>query len=287
MTTLTSEPTMTPPTCAMLEARFQSSLNDALAKLNLAAGTTLERRASEPVLTESQHLQVPAAATLLPGRPLPFATARWQPQAAPPMEAAGADIEEAAAEQAAAAFWASQQSEACWLVPMGRDDSSSVFLRQCGMLQAMYRARRAGRTPLLIDRSPQHVVDSFYSYRHAEFLEGKQLFMEERGGTPRPELMERARKQLVNAMRHGLTLYIRLANSACDFVGRYSGDDTLPLAVFDQATVKSLIEEFAAGWIRPGCETREEGNNLFGSFHPLAAVLRPTDLRAFCFVPKV
>ena len=274
---------MTPATCAMLEARFQSSLTDALAKLNLAASNPVERRASEPAPTEIRHLQVTDAAASLQSRPM----TNWQPQAVLPMEASSADIEEAAAQQAAADFWASQEKEACWLVPMGRDESSSVFLRQCGMLQAMYRARRAGRTPLLVDHSPQHVVDSFYSYKDTEFLEGKQLFMEERGGTSRPELMERARKQLVNAMRHGLTLYIRLANSACDFVGRYSGDDTLPLAIFDQSTTESLIEEYAAGWIRPGCETREDGKNLFGSIHPLAAVLRPTDLNTFCFVPKV
>ena len=66
-------------------------------------------------------------------------------------------------------------------------------------------------------------------------------------------------------MRHGATFYVRLANGATDFVGRYSSDDTLPLAIFDQKAVASAVEAHASA-------------DLASSSHPLAAVLRDSDL---------
>merc|ERR1712205_259945 len=52
------------------------------------------------------------------------------------------------------------------------------------------------------------------TYKHADFVEAKSLFMRERNGTPREELLEELRVKLVNAMRHGLTLYVRTTNTA-------------------------------------------------------------------------
>ena len=100
--------------------------------------------------------------------------------------------EEVALARATSEFWEAQRRQACWIVPLARDDS--VFASRCGMLEAIRRARASGRTPLLIDRSAHHVVDTFFSYRRsAVVLEGKRLFLEERKGTPRAELMEDAR----------------------------------------------------------------------------------------------
>ena len=38
------------------------------------------------------------------------------------------------------------------------------------------------------------------------------------------EVMEGLRQQLVACMRYGKTLYVRLADSACDFAGTFSSD---------------------------------------------------------------
>ena len=169
---------------------------------------------------------------------------------------------------------------------MGRDESSSLFLRQCGMLAALRRVRTVTKkTPLLVDRSAHHAVDTFYKYEHAEIVDAKRLFMSERAGTPRPELMEGLRRQLVNAMRHGLTLYIRLENSACDFVGRYSAPDTFPLELFDAPFVEDFVEEHGSLFALPGYDARA-GRNLAESGHPLAMVLRDPDTLAGAFTPR-
>ena len=162
-------------------------------------------------------------------------------------------------------FWAEQEQRPYWLVPMSRQ-VRTVFERRCGLLVALARVRASGqRTPLIVDASEHHVCDTFFTYRHAQFVEAKALFLRERNGTPREELMEELRCHLVNAMRHGHILYVRLGSSACDFVGTYHGRDTFPLEVFHAPTIASLGR------------LAEDGVNLFESDHPLAAVLRESD----------
>lgn len=78
---------------------------------------------------------------------------------------------------------------------------------------------------------------------------------------------ESLRLQLVDAMRYGQTLYIRLADSAADFMGSLCDDACFPVAVFDRAAVDGLVE-YREGSVK----------NLWGSDHPFASVLREADL---------
>ena len=87
--------------------------------------------------------------------------------------------------------------------------------------------------------------------------------------------MEELRVQLVNCMRYGHTLYIRLGDSACDFQATFNGEDTFPLAVFDRRVVSSLAE------YREG-----SAKSLWGSEHPLAKTLRESDLNQGLFQPR-
>ena len=144
------------------------------------------------------------------------------------------------AKLAAKAFWDEQERKPLWIVPLGED---STFARHCGLTVALERARRAGKTPLLVDNSEERVIDTYYSYQRSHILEAKKLLVDERQGTARSELLERARAQLVKAMRFGQVLYVRLSNSACDFSNRYNGPDTLPLAIFDAAEVATFNEK--------------------------------------------
>ena len=57
--------------------------------------------------------------------------------------------------------------------------------------------------------------------------------------------MEGLRQHLVNCMRYGQTLYVRLADSACDFVGAFTSEEHFPLAVFDRSTAASLVDRIA------------------------------------------
>lgn len=70
-------------------------------------------------------------------------------------------------------------------------------------------------TPLILDCSEDDKVCSYFSYQHCEILEAKALILEAKRSLP--DAMEKARKALVNAMKHGKTLLIRLSNAAPDF----------------------------------------------------------------------
>ena len=192
-----------------------------------------------------------------------------------------------AAKLAADALWEEQALEPCWVVPMG-DDSS--FTRHCGLLAALERARAAGKTPLLVDNSEDRVVDTYFSYQQAQILEAKKFVVEERQGMARSAILERARAQLVKALRLGQIVYMRLSNSACDFCHKYSGADTLPLDLFDAKAVAELNENYAAGlgkhFDAADEEARYVGANLWGAESPFAAVLREEDTERGVFVPR-
>lgn len=166
-------------------------------------------------------------------------------------------------------FWAEQDQQECWSVPMAHG-ASMPWLKphERGMLLAIERARALGKTVLLVDPSPDKLIDTYYAYQSSQVIEAKRLVLEEvTGKKTHADTLESLRQQLVAAMRYGQTLYIRLADSACDFSHSYSDDAQFPLALFTHATIRSLRAH--AG---------PSGINLYGSDHPLAGVLRPTDV---------
>ena len=87
------------------------------------------------------------------------------------------------------------------------------------MLLAIERARTLDRTALLVDPSEDKLVDTYYAYQSVQVVEAKRLTLDEvQGVRSRERILEDLRVQLVSAMRFGQTLYIRLADGACDFV---------------------------------------------------------------------
>jgi len=169
----------------------------------------------------------------------------------------------------AEAFWAEQDAAPFWTVPIAHGATMPwLKVHERGLLVAIERAYRMGKTVLLIDNTEEHIVDTFYVYQAALVLEAKSLVLDAaRGVKSIDEILEGCRMQLVNSMRYGQTLYIRLADSACDFKGMFSSPDRFPLEVFDRRHVSGL-QEYREG----------TANNLWGSSHPLAAALRETDL---------
>ena len=173
--------------------------------------------------------------------------------------------------QIRADYWKAIETKGVWEVPLGRDLDAMPWLsrRGCGVLEAIERARRQHcRTALLVDNSADKVVDTFFLYRPVQVLEAKAMVIEERTcKRNRPQILEQARIKLVNAMRYGQTLYVRMSNTATQFVTTYSGPTTLPLAIFDQSAVGELQSRHSG----------PSGENLFGSNHPLAGALQEED----------
>lgn len=105
---------------------------------------------------------------------------------------------------------------------------------------AIEKALSGGRTPLLIDGTRERAVDAYYMYTPSAVVEAKKLVIDVRvAGMPVESAREQLRESLVHAMRWGLTLLIRLSNSAADFKATYCSDEYFPLAVFDRAKLPS------------------------------------------------
>ena len=163
-----------------------------------------------------------------------------------------------------ASFWVAQDEHPCWVVPMGRDPQVMPWLasRESGMGEAMARARAKLRTVLLVDDSADQVVDTFFRYRHAQVIDVKRMVVEvHTRATTVPAMREEARRRLVNAMRYGHVLYIRLANCVPPFRTSFTSDEQFPLALFDHEQIHALNH------YHPPL-----GENLYRSEHPLAKV---------------
>jgi len=172
-------------------------------------------------------------------------------------------------------FWEDQMQRPYWELPLGK--CPERFLEGMGAQLAIQRATKVlepPKTPLLLDNNDNNPVDTFYSYQNAQVLEAKKMFMDEnQKRATREEILEGARKQLVSALKYGSTLYVRMANSAADLVGKYSGPTTFPLAVFDRKVVQDIEEIYTQ-------------KNLYESDSPLAACLRESDLDHGVFVAR-
>ena len=184
---------------------------------------------------------------------------------------------DAASSSASEAFWTEQDEQPYWTVPIAHGGSMPwLKVHERGLLIAMERAHRLGKTVLLIDTSDDHICDTYFSYQASLVLEAKRMVLDV--ATSRKtlsEVLDECRKHLVNAMRFGQTLYIRLADSACDFSGQFSSAEDFPLDVFDRHAIEALHE------YREGA-----GLNLWGSAHPLASALREEDLSEGVFQPR-
>jgi hypothetical protein len=178
--------------------------------------------------------------------------------------------------QQAEEFWAEQDICPHWTVPIAHGGSMPWLKpHERGLLLAMNRAHQLGKTPLLIDTADK-VCDTFFSYQASLVLEAKKLVLDcVQKRQTREQALEHCRTQLVSAMRYGQTLYVRLADSACDFNSQFSSEDAFPLAVFDRECVAAL-QEYREG----------TGSNLWQAPHPLARVLREGDLTQGIFQPR-
>lgn len=115
-------------------------------------------------------------------------------------------------------------------------------------------AEKAGLTPLILDKSPDHKVDTYFNYgKGAVVMDckamGLKVSMEKK---PVDEVLETSRKQLIAIMKSGSRLVMSMQQGACDFVGQFNGDTTLPLGLFSKAgadyvTEKEGESEFGAG----------------------------------------
>merc|ERR1712054_155994 len=65
------------------------------------------------------------------------------------------------------------------------------------MPKAITKAEASGKTPLLLDMTSSHAIDTLYSYQMSQVIEGKKLVMQGRTDTGLAGVMEESRALMV------------------------------------------------------------------------------------------
>ena len=104
-------------------------------------------------------------------------------------------------------------------------------------------------------------LQTFMAVQNCETIDGKGITQKKIQGTPIEEVMEDVRKQVVNAMKHGKTLYIDLRNGAPGLTTDYSSDDKFPLEIWgatDHTKVALTVDVYSptnTAHERPNCSS--------------------------------
>jgi hypothetical protein len=103
-----------------------------------------------------------------------------------------------------------------------------IPIMYCGFLEfeeCIEKMFSNGITPILLDTSPDDKACTYYSYQPDYVLfEAKTMVMEYSRRLPLMQCLEMGRKYVVNAMKFGKTLIVRLGNSAPDFMNIFNDD---------------------------------------------------------------
>lgn len=116
------------------------------------------------------------------------------------------------------------------------------------LLDALFAAWSAGKTPLLIDctwdeGAQYSQLETFYSYSGHQLLELKKMVVEVnlKKTVTLEEAQEQARRKVTLAMHRGCHLIVLCANAAPPFTSKFSRPDCLPLELLDCAKVSEIL----------------------------------------------
>jgi hypothetical protein len=134
------------------------------------------------------------------------------------------------------------------------------------LLHAIEIAVAHKKTPLIIDPSEDHKVDTFFSYRSAVMLDGKKMGLDKSmKHIPVMDIMEEARKKLVTALKFGYPFVIAMSNSVTDFAQTFNDTSCgipreamcFPMEALRCGGKELLQEEYMNGLFRE--EDKESG----------------------------
>lgn len=127
------------------------------------------------------------------------------------------------------------------------------------LMEAIDESIKNKKTPIIIDNSEDDKVNTFFNYRSAILIDGKKMGLDKSmKKIPVSEIMEDARKKVVNALKFGQTLVFALTKSVTDFYSTFNdksaienhgltldeGKICLPLEIFQEAGKKCIESEF-------------------------------------------
>jgi len=104
---------------------------------------------------------------------------------------------------------------------------------------AVFAAIEEGLTPLILDKSDDHKCDTFFGYTgDFSLLDAKKMALSHTTGEKKPveDCLEDMRKNLINCCKMDGTIAVfSMQQSAVDFVGKFNGETTVPIGLFDKA----------------------------------------------------
>lgn len=135
----------------------------------------------------------------------------------------------------------------------------SKYLRRTikltALLEEIETTVSRGRTPLIVDDSEDHNVDTFFSYRSVSVVDGKKMGLDvSMKKIPVEDVMEGARQKLVAGVKYGCPVIIALTKSVTDFKGKFNdtsspprevGTSVFPADLVFRKAGKGLLEEGA------------------------------------------
>ena len=108
---------------------------------------------------------------------------------------------------------------------MGDSSVSVKKIKLTDLVETVKTAIDDNLTPLIVDPSEDHKVDTFYSYGDAVLLDGKKMSLDQSmRKIPVPELMEEARQKLVNCLKYGKILVVACTKSVTDFATTFNDE---------------------------------------------------------------
>eukprot|EP00927_Polykrikos_kofoidii_P008181 TRINITY_DN13395_c0_g1_i1.p1 TRINITY_DN13395_c0_g1~~TRINITY_DN13395_c0_g1_i1.p1 ORF type:complete len:361 (-),score=72.63 TRINITY_DN13395_c0_g1_i1:41-1075(-) len=118
-------------------------------------------------------------------------------------------------------------------------------IKVADLTTAMDMARKKGKTPLIIDNTEHLVTETFFTYNGSFIFECKKWIVEKAKGKPVEEIFEEERLRFYTSgkcLTHGRTVVFRMANSACDILGKFNDVESFPAAaLLDAGQVEKCV----------------------------------------------
>ena len=99
------------------------------------------------------------------------------------------------------------------------------YIPLTSLVVSIEKAVANGKTPLIIDRSADGLVDTFFSYQSAIIINAKKMGLDKSlRKVPVAEIMEGVRAQLVGALGYGYPVIVTMGNGVCDFATTFTDE---------------------------------------------------------------
>ena len=135
-------------------------------------------------------------------------------------------------------------------MPKVNPDASATRIDSIGLIT---NPNPLGKTPLIIDRSEEKIIDTFFSVDDKDaasvIISAKKMVVERsKDKKPVPEILEAARLKLVSSMKNGSRFVIMCENAAPDFEGCFNDSTEGVLSEAERETLAVFPKQlFQAG----------------------------------------